>query len=354
MRPSTVLTINGTSPIGSCNRKLRDKEAFNRIGDEEVKSKFVPKIVEEKLWRDVNNKRDKRAVEKQNVKPQQSGLMSGVLYCGHCNYALDKVQRSDTQKSPYVYYTCKSGTRYTGKLECSQWRILEKDILPLVLENVLLGVKSEIKKLKLLKNSMPSRDGIDNLIARQESIQRKIDRANDRFLEAEDLTDQMKPALLRKLKNLSEQKKAVESLILSSRIQFENASLPNQKKSLVDCLTTAFTTNDEIVFQPSKRRIIVKLDEDRSGDKEFDLVLCPKNEIRSFLKNLGCKVFVKWQRKRLTDKQGNPKLDPQGVALISTRYFEVKDVQVTCSVPAGQVLAVPSNSCIRANSRDTD
>ncbi|TWT55477.1 hypothetical protein KOR42_28630 [Thalassoglobus neptunius] len=351
----------GYSHIGGGHRRYRDKEVFGRVGDNEVKSDKVPAIVSEDDWQSTFEKREESKAKHRVPKPDQHGRLSGVLYCGHCGYSLDKAERRNKDRHPYIYYSCQSGAKYPGKCECRQWRVLEKDMLPMVLDKLFDGIDASIQDVEVTKRIDSLEDGkADRLAERLRDVEASITRANRRFLKASNLSSQMEADLGEIISELESEKVQIEKQIRSVKvIGASDTTIKEGLKTLRSMMCVGLTEEDEIVLsRPNangKRSMTVKFKEGPSDRKPlFYVPIVSKDEIRAFLKKLGVKVFVYWQPRARVNKRGGILRDEAEEIVRSRRNFEVEKVHLRADFRPEKVLSMGSNKHTRERILDTD
>lgn len=114
----------------------RTQEVHNRIGVR-VKEGAIPAIIDRRTWETVNRKVRQREGGEWRPKTAATPL-SGILRCGHCGYVLAK--RTIRGRTKYV---CESALR-RPHLGCSQWRLDEGEVLPIVCREVADAVDFEL------------------------------------------------------------------------------------------------------------------------------------------------------------------------------------------------------------------
>jgi hypothetical protein len=351
----------GYAHIGGGHRRYRDKEVFGRVGDNEVKSDKVPAIVSEDDWEKTKKKREESKAKHRVPKPDQHGRLSGILYCGNCGYSLDKAERSNKERDPYIYYTCNSRGKYPGKCECRQWRVLEKDMLPLVLDKLFDGIESGFQDVMVSNPPDKLEKGkAERLEKRLQSVEDSISRANRRFLKASDLSSQMEADCRALISELEEEKISIERQIRAIRLTGpSDDTIREGLKTLRSMMCIGLTQDDEIVLSPpnaaGKRSMTVKF---RQGSKDreplFYVPVVSKDEIRAFLKKLGVKVYIYWQPRARVNKRGGILLDEAGQIVRSRRNFEVEKIHLRSEFRPENVLNVGSSRHRREYNRGTD
>ena len=350
-----------TATSGGCHRRYRDKEVFRRVGDKEVKSDKVPEIVDEDRWQRVHEKREESKERSRNPKPDQHGRLSGVLFCGHCGYSLDKAKRSNKARDPYTYYSCQSGARYPGKCECHQWRVLEKDILPLILDKLFDGIDTEIREMEFDPTPSPIENGRAERLAEQlKEIEAAIKTANRRFLKAASLSPQMEADYRELVQEYESQKRQIEQSIRRHEISGPTRTeIKEGLRALRSMFCIGFTEDDEILISApnaaGKGSMTVQFKKG-SPDREplFFVPIVGHDEIRSFLKQLGVKVFIYWQPRARKDKRGNILRDESGEIVRSRRNFEVERIHLQASFRPEQFLNIGTSRRSRAGIHGRD
>jgi DNA invertase Pin-like site-specific DNA recombinase len=326
----------GYAHIGGSHRRYRDAEAFGRIGDNEVKSDKVPAIVPETLWKRAEAKRKKQRANRANVKPTQAGMLSGILYCGHCRYALAKASRNERDGNRYVYYHCQTGIAFPAKCTCHQWRVREDVILPVVVERLFKAVDFQIGECLTDAVQGDDNEKIEQLQAKLAEIEAATTRANRRFLTASATlpagqADRMQADLQVVLEDYQRERNEIENDLRRLRLDME------AKHRIAEG------------FEDMKTMIFVRYPFDHPIAKEFDpriseyrkaakpgvirssglrMPVCRTDQLRGFLKSLGAKAYIWWRPKAVRDKHGNVKRTANGEVCRSRRSFEVDAGQI--------------------------
>lgn len=317
----------GYAQIGGSHRRYRDDEVFGRIGDNEVKTDKVPAIVSEDLWNRANIKRQKRKDNRHNVKPSQAGMLSGILYCGHCRYALAKASRTGRDGQRYVYYHCQSGTAYPSKCKCPQWRVREDEILPVTVERVFNAVDFQIETS--FQDDPPKGDNkqIERLQKKLIDLEASATRANRRFLTAaENLAaeqiDRMQADLQEILNDYEKERNEVEQRLR----QLQCDSDAKQK------IVAGFNAMKSVIVVrlPEGHRITEAfLGKDSALSKSgLRMPLCEPHRLRGLLKSLGVKVYIWWRPKSIGEAHDKPD-DGSNDRCVSRRSFEVDLGKIT-------------------------
>lgn len=345
----------GYTHIGGCHRRYRDSEVFARIGDDEVKSDKVPQIISESDWEKADAKRRCRKEQRYNPKPTQHGQLSGILYCGHCRYALDKVERSNKDKEPYVYYHCQSGCKYPSKFQCHQWRILEGEAVVMVMMRLFDAVEAKLRNIEVKQKPDTLSNGkAKRLQTKLAKLDAAISRANHRFLTTADSSHELEADFRRIVAGYQSDREEVEMELRSLHMNEEEKSkLVDEFIQLKATYTVTVTDGHPLVeaFRPMQR--------ERLGDMNvikttISIPICSPDQLRPFLKMLGAKVYVHWKARALKNKRGNPRLDENGNLVRSIRNYEVDHARISAEFSPENVLTSRSSSCNHAGSHDRD
>ncbi len=166
-RVLTELAYIGAYHIGKGPK--RAKEAFNRAQPtvkedccSAIVSREMFKAAQEKLARD-----EELGLRIHNGRTGIRSPLSGVVYCGHCGYALEKKVRKGR-----VYFQCSMATR-RPHLGCHQWRAYQDQVLPSVCSTLVEEVDAEVLKGLQVK---PDSGSIRDTSALEEEIQSLRDR----------------------------------------------------------------------------------------------------------------------------------------------------------------------------------
>lgn len=174
------------------HRRPRQKEAFHRIGEMVIKSEHVPAIVSEELWQKAFDVLMARSKNPHLHTRCGENAWKGVMYCGHCGYALDRKtrvatgnQRGFTVGERYAYFTCSMSLKQPGKQRCHQWRVQEADLEAVLPERLVTAIDERLLRLceqeQKLKPTKPERE----LLQRKLDLARElVDTATDRWLKA--------------------------------------------------------------------------------------------------------------------------------------------------------------------------
>ena len=169
----TNKTYAGYAHIGGLRNRLRAKEAHNRFGYHECPG-AVPALVSLEDYETAIAKIAKNKELNRKVQPTKSSPLSGILYCGHCRYALDKHSRSDRDGKRYSYFTCSSAIKRPAK-GCKQWRVREDDIFPIVIKHLVEEVDRAILEAHEAKPEEETPDELGHLKAKLAALVKKLD-----------------------------------------------------------------------------------------------------------------------------------------------------------------------------------
>lgn len=174
----------GYSHIGGLRNRLRAKEAHNRFGYHEQANAIDP-IISEEIWQKAQLKIKKNRDNNTRPHTPRSSPLSGILYCGHCGYRLDKKTRTDAKGNPYNYFLCASANKRPGT-GCRQWRIQEVEVLPLLIGELIKAVDEAV-----LEQANSKVDDIDHeqspleaLQRRLEAVKKKVEQGEENYLMA--------------------------------------------------------------------------------------------------------------------------------------------------------------------------
>lgn len=200
----------GVAEVGA--GKKTAKEAFNRLPPT-AKRDCCPILVEETLWNEAQRLLDRNKERKSRQQPSRSGMLSGVLTCGHCGYRLRKEQRGDGP----VCYICDSPARRPG-LGCRQWRVTEAELLPAIVGKVIEEVDADLLEA-LDSRPRPGQEVNRPAILEKhaESLKSKISAAARRCLTEED--DDLSATFREEVKRLEELHEAEAGLRLASAVE---------------------------------------------------------------------------------------------------------------------------------------
>jgi DNA invertase Pin-like site-specific DNA recombinase len=217
----------GYATVGHRGRSDQ-KEAFNRIGDDAIKSDKVPALVDEADFQQVQKKLKRRKERRQNVKPSQAGKLSGLLYCGQCKTTLDKKQRTNSRGEEYVYYTCTHAVTYPGRSNCHQWKVNEADILSFVLSRLVGEIDRKVIST-ILDDPMPQEDRTEErLRLRLAALENRVGQASSRYLSA---PAEIVPELGKQLQKLTDERDSVEEQLRQAEAREPNTTLQDWLKA---------------------------------------------------------------------------------------------------------------------------
>ena len=286
----------GFATVGHRGRSDR-KEAFNRIGDDAVKSDKVPVLVNEADFQRVQEKIKRRREKRQNLKPSQAGRFSGLLYCGRCKTSLDKKQRTNSRGEEYVYYTCTHAVTYPGRSQCHQWKVNEDDILPFVLVRLVTEIDRKVIS-SMTDEPMPEEDRTEErLRKRLTALENRLAQASDRYLSA---PPDLVPDLERQLRKLREERDEVEERLR----QAENV---HQDSVLEDWLQARQLLALYSVEVPAVDNFVTEIQEEARKNGQFvvDPICLHQLEeafdrqperLRAYLKDIEFMVKLFWRQ----------------------------------------------------------
>lgn len=156
--------------------KSRAGKAFNRMGEIEVPD-VCPVLIDKDVWDVAQARLASRKALGWSPKAGSS-VLSGVLVCGHCGYRMEKKLRKGV-----TYYQCGTATK-KPHLGCSQWRVHEKDIFPVIVRHLLAEVDIELLKAVEAKSSEEKLSDVAVLEAQAEALQKRINKGTERYLSA--------------------------------------------------------------------------------------------------------------------------------------------------------------------------
>ncbi|CAN5746079.1 hypothetical protein BH23PLA1_BH23PLA1_18980 [soil metagenome] len=181
----------GYATIG-CGRQRR-KEAFHRAGHHE-KAGAVPAIIDLETWEAVQRKLARQV--RGPCPRHESGPLQGVLFCGHCGYAL-VMQRFHKGGRDYIYYRCALATARPG-LGCKQWRVEEKEMIPVIVRKLVAEFdRSILERLRAAPDKPAPPADLEKLSRRLDELKRSIERGRINYLAAtEELRADLETVLL--------------------------------------------------------------------------------------------------------------------------------------------------------------
>jgi hypothetical protein len=330
---------------GGQDGRLRAKEAHNRFGYHE-KSGAVPAIVSFEDWKTAVAKIKKNKDEQRTVHPTRSSPLSGIMYCGHCNYAMDKHSRADRDGTRYAYFSCSSAIKRPGK-RCHQWRVREDEILPFVIEHLVEEVDRAILEQS---NAKPDQDNTGDELAEKKAqlaaLLKKRDQSEQDWLGLP--PSAMKDRLMLRIKELHEQEEELERQIQNLTLtqgdvtkfaQWWN-SIRNELVAVlpVKAIVHDMRPMDHVIEKWSREEttaveasenepvegLSYKIARQEKQPEHIEVldkgVVMESSRFRNLVKTLGVKAVCEWEAATITRK---------GKTWKSTRFFDLVRVTIT-------------------------
>jgi site-specific DNA recombinase len=156
----------------------RTKEVHNRIG-ERVKENAVAALVDRKTFDIVQRKVREREGAEWRPKTA-SGPLSGILKCGHCGHTLAR----KTTVNGGTRYICESATK-RPHLGCSQWRVAESELLPVVCRELVEAVDFEVLRRLAAKPEKRDASELEKLRREEQRLRQMVERGAKNLLLAD-------------------------------------------------------------------------------------------------------------------------------------------------------------------------
>jgi DNA invertase Pin-like site-specific DNA recombinase len=159
------------------------RESLNKIDYVECAG-AIPAIIGIKDWESAQAKLDHNKAVKARVQPGKSSPLSGIMFCGHCGYALGKHEYKNKRTGEKTaYFSCSSGT-VRPSLGCRQWSVTEAEYLPLIIANLIREVDEAV--VEALNASPTDADRADDPLSAKKAeltaLIKRLDQAEADFL----------------------------------------------------------------------------------------------------------------------------------------------------------------------------
>jgi DNA invertase Pin-like site-specific DNA recombinase len=341
----TNKTYAGFAHIGGFRNRRSPKEALNRIGYHEYAG-AVPALVSLEDYEVVVAKIAKNKKENRKVHPTKSSPLSGILFCGHCGYALGKHSSSDHRGKRYSYFTCSSAGKKSST-KCKQSKVREDFILPLVIDRLIVEGDMALEQLRSKRPILPQSEqeilpekiaeGIDKYIL-SESEPIPLESLLPRLAEVIDKVTQEQPKPTTELERLKQDAEELSTMIEKGTESYLTAP-DNLKKMLETKLNEWMQNRDEIVRRQSNLTItggdistFANWWTEMRGKLSTGVYVTPgviveSSKFRQLLKSLGFRVTVHWQPQTVTKK---------GKTYKSERFTEIEKaiIETSASLPS--------------------
>jgi len=186
--------------VGDLRLGERAVGAFWRLeGDRVVKSKERQKsgalslkgthdgIISRTIWERVQEKLKRRKAAHNHSHKEGGYALKGVLWCGNCGKPLyGNPNKKSDKKTGKVKYVCKTAIKYGRQCSCAQWGVLEEEVLPFVIQQLIKGLdRRVIQEANMTPKGKPERpSGLENLERKLAVIEKRIALGSERFLSA--------------------------------------------------------------------------------------------------------------------------------------------------------------------------
>lgn len=155
----------------------KNREVLGRIG-ERTKQDAMPALVDRNTFAIVKKKLDQRSGAEWRPKTA-SGALSGIIKCQKCGHTLS---RKTVREGPYTYnlYVCESATK-RREHGCSQWRVHEREVLPILCRELAAAVDFDILAQMSAKKDARSMD-MEPLKAEELRLRKQVAQATKNML----------------------------------------------------------------------------------------------------------------------------------------------------------------------------
>ena len=301
----------GKGHIGHSRR--RAKSAFNRASPLIVDG-VCERLIEDAQFEEAQAILSRRKASKCEPisKPRsvRSSFLSGILYCGHCGYRLEKKARNGK-----TYFTCPSAVR-RPTLGCHQWRVHESELKPLVTDILVKQVDNALMQAARAKPPEQADDNTSKLRENQKKLELKIQRGQERYLTAP--VQEMQGLL----KILNTWRSELDS------IKIELSALASRSNLFKVVLEIAAQAQ---WWHTARKKLVVLTSSHAGGGEQLFL---EHDVARKLLRDLGVKVSLFWKKR-------------------GERYFELDKGRLQATIDE-HALAVRNSKCNRARSRGKD
>ncbi len=357
----TNKTYAGFAHIGGLRNRLRAKEAHNRFGYHE-RAGVVNAIVSLEDYEVAVAKIAKNKEENRKVHPTKSSPLSGILYCGHCKYALDKHSRSDRGGKRYSYFTCSSAVKRPAK-GCRQWRVREDDIFPIVIKHLVEEVDRAILETHNAKEpDEETPNELAHLKAKLAALVKRIEAAEEEALGTphSPKKDRQLAIIAKWELEQAELERQIQNLTVTEGdvTKFTSwwQSIRNELVSVIPVGLVFHTEHgirtgelDVFVKDKTKKAAAIqwaRLPKEQRHEDKIEVadqgVIMESSRFRAMLKNLGFKVFLFWKARTVTNRKG----ETHG----SDRFHELDRAELSVNGKNSSVAF--NNKCSHVHSHD--
>lgn len=249
-----------------------------------IKRDACPAIVSRATWDAVQRQMLQRQRLRRHVRPNP-GALSGVLFCGHCGYRLEK--KSWKGK---VYYNC-SSYAHRPHLGCHGWRAREAEILPAICRELVAAVDFEV--LKELQSNPRAKDTatIDRLREQAADLEKKVTRGSENLLVA---APEVFPELQRALLGWKTELEKVRNTI---SLALSDAGEQSEFLTWWESVKGRLVTVSEIVWGDAHTITLPSGETLEVEGPTRPAVLAEPEVLRSLLLKLNTRVTLSWKPK---------------------------------------------------------
>jgi hypothetical protein len=276
------------------------KRAFNKA-QKKTKRNACPAIVTRDVWKAAQDKLTRFASQgkhRRRVQARKAGVLSGVVYCGHCGHTMQKAVFNGRAS-----YVCRSPV-LRPDLGCRQWTAREEHLLPVIRKELVEAIDWEVLQALQAKQPKDTADPrrLEQLQRQESELARKVAKAQENILlaDADDF-----PALNATLKSWKD-----ELTKIRNTLELATADTSDeQRMTWVQWWQQARpklvpVPGPETPFESGKMRLSSELHEHvitipRDHRKQVtwqSMVYAEPDVIRELLHRLNARLFLHWKK----------------------------------------------------------
>lgn len=146
-------------------------------------SESVPRIIEPDLYQRAQEAMQRRKVLPKGNTQRSEFLLSGLLFCGHCdgrmNGSSSRVKRHDSDAyRTYPHYVCSGRRKWQG---CNRWNRHDADTLEAAIVSALDGMASSVHEAKFDDETPALRERLTHLDRQRTALQKRLASNLDAF-----------------------------------------------------------------------------------------------------------------------------------------------------------------------------
>ncbi len=302
------------------------KSAHNRVTPAEQEN-ACPVIVERRVWEDAQEITRERRASKSKPQSSRAGVLSGLLFCGHCGFRLIK-----RPGALGVQYCCVS-RKVRQHPTCRHWGVYEDELLPKVSAWLVQAVDSEVMMRLMAEPPGAGESSEEEMLADQAAaLAEKVKGGTESALLAPPVAREKAWGMVAEWQRELESAEQRLALVRAVRNAPEFDGFAEWWASVKDQLILVDTTSLLEGFVPGGP---VDPNSFAVGNPSAILTPVDRDRMRGLLFHMGfaCKLWWKERDSR------NGRAD---------RMFEVQDVQIEASLSNGGVAFIPSSTRTRA------